>query len=230
MEMVMSAIGYIRVSTTEQVEDGVSLAAQEEKIRAYAALHGLELLTIIREAGVSASVPLAERPAGAELLRLLKGKKVRHVIAIKLDRLFRDAADALAQTRDWDRAGVALHLIDVGGQTINTSTAMGRMFLTMMAGFAELERNLIAERTSTAMQHMKAKNQRVGAVPYGFSLAADGTTLLPLPEEQAVIAEARRLHAAGVSFRGIAAELARAGHYARSGKPFEAKQVWRMVA
>lgn len=70
------------------------------------------------------------------------------MVALKLDRRFRDAADALVQTRVWDRAGIALHVVDMGGQSLNTASSMGRMFLTMTAAFAELERNLISERTT----------------------------------------------------------------------------------
>ena len=69
-----------------------------------------------------------------------------HIITTKLDRLFRDCEDALKMSRHWDRAGVALHILDMGGQAIDTSTAIGRMFLTMTAGFAEFERNQTSER------------------------------------------------------------------------------------
>ena len=69
-------------------------------------------------------------------------------MACKLDRLFRDAADCLNVTKHWDKRNIALHLIDVGGQTIDTSSSMGRFFLTMMAGVAEMERNLIRDRTT----------------------------------------------------------------------------------
>ncbi len=151
----MRVIGYIRVSTDDQAREGVSLDAQEARIRAYAEMAGLELVDVIRDAAISGTVPLADRAGGAALL----DHDVDHVIALKLDRLFRDAADALSQTRSWDKAGIALHLIDVGGATINTSTAMGRMFLTMMAGFAELERNLISERTAMALAYKKDRRE-----------------------------------------------------------------------
>src|SRR6266576_5058844 len=82
-------------------------------------------------------------------------KPVKQLIwtRMKLDRLFRDAEDALRQTKAWDRTGISLHLVDIGGQSMNTGSAMGRMFLTLMAGFAELERNLIAERTTAVLAH-----------------------------------------------------------------------------
>jgi DNA invertase Pin-like site-specific DNA recombinase len=129
--MIARAIGYIRASTDDQT---ITLAMQAEKLRAYGALRGLDLVEIVEDAGVSGSVPLAERPAGQRVAGDLKRHKAAHVVALKLDRLFRDAADALAQTKTWDKAGIALHLCDMGGGTLDTSSPMGRMMLTMLAG------------------------------------------------------------------------------------------------
>ena len=143
------------------------------------------MVEIVADEGVSASIALADRPGGAQLLDLVQKRQVGHVVALKLDRLFRDAADALTQTRAWDRAGIAMHLIDVGGQTINSSTAMGRMFLTMMAGFAELERNLIAERTTAALAHKKRRGLVYNHVPLGY--VRDGDELRRDTGEQKVI-------------------------------------------
>ncbi|BBL77436.1 recombinase family protein [Methylomagnum ishizawai] len=84
--------------------------------------------------------------------------------------------------------------------------------------------------TTTAMQHKKAKGERVGAVPYGKALAGDGVALVDVPAEQEIIAEARRLHTAGLSLRKIAAVLAEKGFKARNGKVFAATQIQRMVA
>jgi DNA invertase Pin-like site-specific DNA recombinase len=184
------AVAYIRVSTLDQAEHGVSLEAQDERLRAYCLSAGLELVAVIREDGVSGSVPLADRPQGVELLAALK-QGVAHVVALKLDRLFRDAEDALRQTRAWDRAGVALHLVDMGGQSINTASAMGRMMLTMMAAFAELERNLIAERTTQALQHKRNHRQVFNHTPYGYNRA--GSALVASEDEQATIRRIRAL-------------------------------------
>jgi len=199
------AIGYVRVSTRDQAEHGVSLAAQEARIRAYCELAGLELVALVCENGVSGSRPLALRPAGGELVRALAQGKASHVIALKLDRLFRDAADALEQTRAWDRKGIALHLIDCGGQAINTGSAMGRALLTLMAGFAELERNLIAERTAAALQHKKAKREAYSPTPYGFD-RADGR-LIPNARELGTVARMRALAQSGRSLCAIARTL-----------------------
>ena len=220
---------YVRVSTEEQARGGVSLDAQEATLRAYCAMRGLELVELVVDAGVSAGAPLSTRPGGSRVLELVRSGAVAGVVAAKLDRLFRDCGDCLAVTREWDKRGVALHLVDMGGQTVDTSTAMGRFFLTVMAGAAELERGMVKERTKAAMAHVKSQGRRVGGVPYGFRLGDDGRTLLEDEGEQAVVRAARELRAAGLSLRKVAAELARRGFAARGGAGFLAAQVSRMT-
>jgi DNA invertase Pin-like site-specific DNA recombinase len=217
------AVCYIRVSTEEQARGGVSLEAQEERLISYCKMAGLEVVEVIREEGVSAGKPLAVRPGGERLLQLVASKKVRHVVALKLDRLFRDAEDALRQTRAWDKAGVALHLVDMGGQTLNTATAMGRFFLNMMAAFAELERNLIAERTATALVHKKAHRQAYSPTPYGFDRV--GKELSENPQEQEIIAQIFTWRQNGWSLRKIAAELNRRGVPTKQGGKWYAATV-----
>jgi DNA invertase Pin-like site-specific DNA recombinase len=218
------AVAYIRVSTVEQAVEGVSLDAQAERIRAYCQLAGLELMDIIREEGVSGTVPLAQRPAGQRLIAALDQHKAAHVIALKLDRLFRDAADALIQTRQWDGKGIALHLVDVGGQTINTASAMGRWFLTMLAGFAELERNQIAERTSTALRHKKSKREVYSPTPFGFDLT-DDKKLSENAAEMAIVQAIASQHKNGVSMNQIAAGLNAQGVRGKKGGAFYASTV-----
>lgn len=224
------AIVYVRVSTADQAAHGVSLDAQVASCKAYCTLARLDVAAILIEAGVSASIAFKERPEGAKLMAALKAKRAFHVVSYKLDRLFRDAADALNQTRDWDRAGIAMHLVDVGGQTINTSTAMGRMFLTMMAGFAELERNLVSERTTAALRHKKANGLKTGgSLPYGWKLAADGKHLERDEDEQEAVTVARGMRTMGASFFKIAEHLGALGYQTRTGKDFAPIQVQRMI-
>jgi len=203
--MAPTAIAYIRVSTEEQAREGVSLEAQEERIRAYCSLAGLTLAGVVRECGVSGAKPFRTRDGGDQLLRELKRKAIKNVVAVKLDRLFRDAADALSQTREWDHRGVALHLIDFGGQTLSTASAMGRLFLTLTAAFAELERNLISERTAAALQYKKGLGQVYGPTPYGFERVGDA--IRPLASEQAVLARIRRWRGEKLTMREIADRL-----------------------
>ena len=202
---MQKAVCYIRVSTEEQSRNGVSLAAQEETLKAYCLLQKLEIVSIIREEGVSAGKPLATRPGGKELLRLIAKKKASHVVGYKLDRLFRNAEDALNQSRAWDAAGVALHLVDMGGTAINTGSAMGKMFFTMVAAFAELERNLIAERTASALRHKKENGQVYGTTPLGY--IRQGNNLVADEKELEVVAQVKQWRGEGLTLRLIADRL-----------------------
>jgi DNA invertase Pin-like site-specific DNA recombinase len=219
----VKAIGYCRVSTEEQAVRGVSLADQEERLRAYCAAAGLELAGVIREEGVSGGRPLASRPGGAELLRLVRAGIVGHVVAVKLDRLFRDAGDCLAQTKAWDRAGMALHLIDLGGQAVNTASAMGRFFMSTMAACAELEKNLTGERTAAALAHKKRHRQAYAPTPYGFDRV--GSELIPNRTEQGTVATIRTMRDDGASLRAIAKRLNADGIPTKTGKHWRAGTV-----
>jgi site-specific DNA recombinase len=223
--------GYVRVSTEEQSREGISLDTQRARIRAYCAMRGLELVELVEDPGVSASRPLRAREGGRRLLELLRRRRIAGVVAFKLDRLFRNCADCLANVEVWDRAGVGLHLLDLGGSAIDTSSAMGKFFLTVMAGAAELERNQISERTSAVLRHKADRGEYTGgAPPFGYRLAADGVQLEADPSEQRVLARARELRGQGASLRRIAAQLAAEGLTSRTGGGFAVVQVQRLLA
>jgi DNA invertase Pin-like site-specific DNA recombinase len=221
--VIVKAVCYIRVSTEEQANSGVSLEAQEDKLLAYCKMQGLDVVEIVREEGVSASKPLYTRPQGARIKALIENNQVEHVVALKLDRLFRDAIDALSMTKEWDNKGIALHLVDMGGQAINTKTAMGRFFLGTMAGFAELERNLIAERTATALRHKKQNLKVYGPTPLGYSREND--KLIENTGELACIEQIRELKKQGWSLRRIAEWLSTKGAPTKRGGRWHASTV-----
>ncbi len=206
---MMEAIGYCRVSTEEQAKEGVSLDAQEARIRAYCTMAGLTLVAVIRDEGVSGADLLATRAGGAALLRTIGRREAQHVVAVRLDRLFRDAVDCLATVKAWKKAGVSMHFVDLGGAALDTSSAMGKFFLNIMAAVAEMERNLIAERVSAAIQHKKAQGHAYGPTPYGFD--RQGDVLLPNVAEQKVIQQMRRWRREGQTLAWIAEELTRRG-------------------
>lgn len=195
------ALCYTRVSTVEQSKFGFSLDAQEDRLRAYCQMAGLEVVELIREEGVSGSISFAKRPAGAKLLQSMDGA-IGHIVCLKLDRLFRDAEDALHQTKAWDKAGVSLHLVDMGGQSLSTRSPMGRMFLTLMAACAELERNLIAERTASVLAHKKQQGKVYNHTPYGFERVGD--RLVVAVDEMAMVELMRERREDGWSLAMIA--------------------------
>ena len=202
----MNAIGYIRVSTGKQE---ISPEVQEKAIRAYCEMRGMELGCFYRDIGVSGSVPLHERPMGCAM----DGKHNVAIIAMKLDRLFRDAADCLNTTREWDEKGVVLHIVDMGGNSIDTRSAAGRFMLTVLAGAAEMERNLIIERTEQALAHKKERGEKLGGSrPFGWRVVEGNVKVLePVAEEQEVIERVRQAHEEGMSLRDIADYLTMKG-------------------
>jgi len=221
------AIGYARVSTTEQSTDGVSLDAQTERIESYCRAVGLELREVITDPGVSGGKPLGERPGGAELLREVKAGGVAAVVAVKLDRLFRSALDALKTLEDWEKMGIATHLIDQGGAVTGNGSAIGKLLITMLAGVAELERGLISERTKAALAYKKANLEPYSPTPLGYQ--RQGDRLIPDAREAQTIRLILDLRGQGYSYRAIAAELRRRRIPTKRGGRWEAATVRRIV-
>jgi len=209
------AIIYCRVSTMEQAQKGVSIDAQVERLSSYAGAMGLEIVDVIREEGVSASKPLALRPGGIRLINALKSGKADNVVALKLDRLFRSTEDALRQTTEWDSEGVGVHFVDMGGNQINTKSAMGKILLTLLAAFAEFERTLIAERTAAALAHKKQRRKVYNHAPYGF--VCEGDQLVPVDSEQRVLRQIFEMRKQGLSLFKIAERLNDFGVPAKRG-------------
>lgn len=194
------AVGYVRVSTEDQKN---SPEAQADAIKSYCKLRELILEKLVVDHGVSAGHPLSERPGGAQVLELVRSGKVNAVIAYKLDRLFRDASDCLIVTKQWDEAGTSLHLIDLGGASVDTSSPMGRFFLTVMAAAAEMERNLTRERTKAIAAHKRKNHERIGTIPYGYHLAKDKKHIEIDQWEQKVIGWIKQGRACGWSMQEI---------------------------
>ena len=104
----MKTIGYVRVSTDKQADHGVSLEAQEAKIRAMATVHGAELGDVIVDGGESAKS--LNRPGIAKLLAMVDAGQVQTVIVAKLDRLTRSVKDLCELLERFERRGVSLEI------------------------------------------------------------------------------------------------------------------------
>lgn len=205
-------IAYVRVSTTGQAEDGVSLDAQAAKIAAYCSLHDGELVATYTDAGLSGS-RADNRPALQEAIDHVC-KIGGCLVVYSLSRLARSTKDTIEIAERLSRADADLVSLS---EKIDTTTAAGKMVFRLLAVMAEFERDLISERTTTAMQHKKAKGERVGAIPVGYVLAADGVTLVPDDNQQEAIELIRQLREMGLSMRAIADELTRRGVPTKQG-------------
>jgi len=194
----LKAYGYCRVSTEEQAREGISLDAQEEKIRTYAQLKDLDLIEIIRDEGFSGKD--LHRPGLQRLFDLIQGAETEALIVYKLDRLTRNTSDLLHLVEDIFKKGNTRFFSIT--EEIDTESAMGKFFLTIMGAMAQMERELISERTSTALQYKKAQGQSLGKIPFGYS-RIDGK-LVPDNTEKNIIHRIKRWRKNGLTYDKIA--------------------------
>ncbi len=199
----MATYGYCRVSTAAQASEGESLDVQRRVLEGWSHMQGQRLDAVFVERGVSGSVPLVQRPEGARLWAGLRRGDT--VVAAKLDRLFRSALDALQAVEELKDRGVALVLLDLGGDI--SGNGLSKLFLTIAAAFAEAERDRIRERVAQVKRDQRQRGRYLGGrVPYGYRVGEEGA-LEPVPEQQAVIRRAGELRAAGAPLRAIRAAL-----------------------
>ena len=198
----MAAIGYARVSTDRQADKGVSLEAQQEKIRAMAVVHGAELADVIVDSGESAKT--LARPGIERLLALVDTRAVDLVIVAKLDRLTRTVRDLADLLERFQRRGVGLVSV---AESLDTQSAAGRLVLNIMASVSPWEREAIGERTRDALSHKRSNGERIGNVPLGYRLASDGIHIEEDPQEQAVLKKILHLRSRGCTLREIAQKL-----------------------
>src|SRR5436190_15110858 len=196
----MQAIGYVRVSTDRQAEQGVSLEAQESKIRAMATIHSAELLEVIVDGGESAKS--LNRPGLQRLMALIQAGQAQAVIVAKLDRLTRSVKDLCGLLELFEKRRVALISV---AESLDTASAAGRLVITIMGAVSQWEREAIGERTRDALRHKRDHGERVGNIEFGYRLASDGKHLEPSPAEQLALTAIRKLRTRGLSLRRIAA-------------------------
>jgi site-specific DNA recombinase len=220
----MKTVGYVRVSTDKQADRGVSLDAQAEKIKAMAVVHNAELVDIIVDGGESAKS--LQRPGMERLLQLVDGKKVQAVIIAKLDRLTRSVKDLCELLERFERRGVALISV---AESLDTSSAAGRLVLNIMTAVSQWEREAIGERTRYAMSHKRSNGERVGNIQFGYRLCADGKHIEPDPIEQSVLSEIGHLRQGGHTMRGIAAALNHRALRTRRGSEWRLEHVARII-
>jgi len=197
-----TATAYIRVSTEGQATDGVSLDAQQAKIAAWCVVNDVELGSVFIDAGISGK-RADNRP---QLQSALDGvcQTGGVLVVYSLSRLARSTKDTIAISERLDKAGADLVSLS---EKLDTTSAAGKMVFRMMAVLAEFERDQVSERTMAAMAHKKSKGERVGKIPFGFTLAGDGVSLVENIEELRAVELIRSLKAQGYSLRAIAAEL-----------------------
>lgn len=185
----MDVLAYVRVSTQEQGRSGLGLDAQRSTIERAAEYHNWNVVGWIED---TASGKSLDRPGIQQAVTRLENGGPKVLVAAKLDRIARSALDFLTLVDRAQRSGWSLIVLDVGGEQLDMTTAMGRFTATILASVAELERNLIGDRTREALAAAKAKGTRLGRPR-------------TIPDE--IASRIRRRRAQGASLRAIATEL-----------------------
>jgi site-specific DNA recombinase len=184
---------------------------------------GWDAPEIVRDAGASAKN--LRRPGVIALLDRVWRREIERMVIANLDRLtrsVRDLADLIDLCSKYDVALVSV------GETLDTSSAVGRLVVNMLGVVAQWERERIAERVEHALAY-KRQNQKVyGHTPFGYR--REGDRLIPNPETLAALVRARTMHAQGASLRQIGAMLASSGlKPPRGGDKWHANSVREML-
>ncbi|MCX6026878.1 MAG: recombinase family protein, partial [Chloroflexi bacterium] len=180
---VTLALGYVRVSREEQVREGVSLDAQRDRVAAYAIAKSLTLVDVIADEGLSGKD--TNRPGLQDLLARCERGEAKHVIVWKLDRLTRRTRHLLNLVEDlFLEGGIELHSVS---ESLDTSTPHGRFVLTLFGGLAQMERELIVERTRSALAFKREQGQPTSHPPLGFASTGKRSRMVPVPAELAVV-------------------------------------------
>jgi DNA invertase Pin-like site-specific DNA recombinase len=186
---ISHVISYSRVSTDEQAVSGLGLDAQGEMVEKTAAQRGWTIVESFVDAGVSGTVEPMQRPALAQALEMLEAGEAEALIVSKLDRASRSTLDLLKLLETAEAQGWDFVALDLG---IDTSSPMGRAMASIAGTFAQLERDLISQRTRDALAVAKANGVKLGR-----------------PQEQTVenIHRIRKLTETGAGVRKIADTL-----------------------
>ena len=200
----MTVFGYVRVSTTEQV-DNTSMQEQKRQISGNALTHNLVIDQFIEDGGVSGADPFFAR-LSANGVTLAEGDTV---IVAKLDRFSRDLLDALQSIKRCKELGVKL-IINGHGDVTDSSNIYAQLMLEILCSFAGHERRVLKERQKQGQAaKRKAGGHLGGSAKFGYAIQGTGqaATLVAKPEEQAALKYAKEMRATGISFRAISSIL-----------------------
>ena len=219
------AVGYTRVSREEQAREGVSLEAQRDRIAAYALAKDLELGEVLVDEGLSGKD--LNRPALQDVLDRCRRGEVKHVIVWKLDRLTRCTRHLLSLVEDLFLARhIELHSVS---ESLDTSTPHGRFVLTLFGGLAQMERELIAERTRGALAWKRENGLPTSHPSLGFRTNGKRNHMIPVSEELQLVERILDFWRMGRSTRAIAVQLNAEGARTKQGARWHHTTVGKVV-
>jgi len=205
---------YIRVSTEEQAKEGFSINAQKEKLKQYVFARGWDIYSFYIDDGISGK-NLQDRPEVLRLLEDVKAGKVNNVLVYKIDRLTRSTKNLIELIDLFAETGCAFNSLM---ESIDTSTATGRMFIKIVGIFAEFERENLAERVSFGIEQKAREGNytNCGGV-YGYDYDKAVGDIVLNQEEAAYVPKIYDLYLKGTSLSGICKWLTERGISTKRG-------------
>ena len=149
---------------------------------------------------------------------------------MKLDRMFRLTTDVLTTIDELNDADIDLHIVDLNGEAVDTSTTMGRFFLTLMGALAEMERGLISERTTEAMNQLRATNKQFTKSIYGWDVNADGMFIPNWIEQDIIDYMAWQVEVNGMATAAVARSLNKRGITGKRGGKWQGNSITRTIS
>lgn len=192
------AVGYLRVSTTKQADSGLSLESQRAQIQDYCKTAGLELSAVYEDSGVSGSCPVADRDGLMLALAQARAIGASELVVAKLDRLSRSPFVLLTLESESKRAGI--RLVSAAGEGTEDDDPASVLVRRMLQAVAEHELSMISARTKAALAQKKARGERLGRPPYGFTVETGD--LVP-NDDFPMLYRAYRLRNGGLTMRAI---------------------------
>ena len=205
----MQIIGYVRVSTQEQVDEGSSLEAQQARIKGWCLANDYKLSGLYVDAGISGKDTMGREGLRNALKAVKKGSAF---VACSLSRISRSTRDMLTIADTLENKGADLVSLN---EKIDTTSAAGKMVFKMLAVLNEFERDLVSERTKAVLAHKKAKGEQYGAVPFGYRVV-DGR-LVEVKAELQILANITAMREQGKTLRYIAGQLNNQGIKGKNG-------------
>lgn len=219
----MKTIIYTRVSHQEQAKNGLSLENQLDRCRKYCAFKEFDIIGEICDEGVS-GFKTSGRKGWEEMMGLVESKKIDAVVCYSLSRFARNTAATILAIEKMNKKGVEFHSIT---ESIDTNSATGKLFLTMIAAFAEFERTMTGERIKSVLDMKKKKGEAMGSVSYGYK--REGKMLVEDETEQGIIRYIVELKERGMNLRGIAEQLEDLGLKTRTGNKWHVQQIKNII-
>lgn len=161
----MKAFAYLRVSGKGQIE-GDDFPRQLEAIKGYAAAHGISIVKVYREEGVTGAMEGMNRPAWVEMIGRILANGIKTILVEKLDRLARDLMVQEHIIQDMQRRGITL--ISVAEPDLCSDDPTRKLLRQIMGAIAEYDKAMVVLKLRGARQRKRAKERRCeGAKPYG---------------------------------------------------------------